>query len=156
MEAEKEGDLKCVDLYWQRVPRLVRFLFKNVVWNIPDSNHLYLTFDDGPHPDSTMVILDALKNQNIKATFFLTGKNALNHPHLIKAIESEGHMTANHGYEHISGWKTGAQKYIDNATQSAQYAGTKLFRPPYGRLSLRQYRRLKEMFPNNHVVSHAR
>lgn len=60
----------------------------------------YLTFDDGPTISVTPKILDILKEENIKATFFVIGKYVENHPEIVKRAYEEGHYIANHGYDH--------------------------------------------------------
>lgn len=60
----------------------------------------YLTFDDGPTTKATGKILDVLKNENVKATFFVVGKHVQEHPELVKRAYEEGHYIANHGYHH--------------------------------------------------------
>ena len=60
----------------------------------------YLTFDDGPTLKATGKILDILKEENIKATFFVVGKHVKEHPELVKRAYDEGHYIANHGYNH--------------------------------------------------------
>ncbi len=60
----------------------------------------YLTFDDGPNPPYTSLILDILKKERIKATFFVCGQNAKEHPKTIKKIASEGHTIGNHSHYH--------------------------------------------------------
>lgn len=60
----------------------------------------YLTFDDGPSTAVTPLILDVLKEQNIKATFFVLGTNVNKNPDLVKREYLEGHYIANHGYSH--------------------------------------------------------
>ncbi|KAJ3079499.1 hypothetical protein HK102_003741 [Quaeritorhiza haematococci] len=61
---------------------------------------LALTFDDGPHPEGTPIVLDALRAANIKATFFVLGSQADLHPDLIRRIDSDGHQIASHTYDH--------------------------------------------------------
>lgn len=61
---------------------------------------MYLTFDDGPSSEVTPQILDVLKEYNIKATFFVLGKNAEKNPEVLKRMAKEGHMIANHSYSH--------------------------------------------------------
>ena len=61
---------------------------------------VYLTFDDGPTKNITPLILDLLKKENIKATFFVLGTNVENYPELVQRIYNEGHYIANHGYSH--------------------------------------------------------
>lgn len=60
----------------------------------------YLTFDDGPTKKSTSKILDILKEENVKATFFVIGKNVKENPGIVKREYEEGHYIANHGYDH--------------------------------------------------------
>ncbi len=60
----------------------------------------YLTFDDGPTLKATEKILDILKEEEIKATFFVVGKHVKEHPELVKRAYEEGHYIANHGYHH--------------------------------------------------------
>lgn len=61
---------------------------------------VFITFDDGPSQTVTPLILDLLKKENVKATFFTLGKNAEYNPELIKREFDEGHYVANHGYSH--------------------------------------------------------
>lgn len=61
---------------------------------------VYLTFDDGPSPNITPLILDLLKQEGIKATFFILGSNANYHPELVQRAYNEGHYIANHGFTH--------------------------------------------------------
>lgn len=60
----------------------------------------YLTFDDGPTDSVTPKILDILKSENIKATFFVIGKSVETHPEIVKRAYDEGHYIANHSYRH--------------------------------------------------------
>jgi peptidoglycan/xylan/chitin deacetylase (PgdA/CDA1 family) len=105
-----------------------------------------LTFDDGPDPGSTPELLDILDIMNIKALFFCTGKNAEEFPELVHEIKSRGHIIGNHGYYHLDGWKTSVNKYCENVERASQFTSNNLFRPPYGRLRIRQYRCLKKSF----------
>lgn len=59
-----------------------------------------LTFDDGPNPDATPLILDALRDRGVKATFFILGRHAERWPELVKRVADEGHAIGNHGYFH--------------------------------------------------------
>ena len=65
-----------------------------------DAKIAYLTFDDGPRKKCTPEILDILKEENVKATFFVIGKYVKENPDLIKREYNEGHFIANHGYDH--------------------------------------------------------
>ena len=60
----------------------------------------YLTFDDGPTTIATPTILDILKEEKVKATFFVIGKSVNKNPEIVKRAYNEGHYIANHGYDH--------------------------------------------------------
>ena len=60
----------------------------------------FLTFDDGPNVSVTPKVLDILKDKNVKASFFVIGKNVDSHPEIVKRAYDEGHFIANHGYDH--------------------------------------------------------
>ncbi len=60
-----------------------------------------LTFDDGPKPE-TADLLDALKQKDVKATFFVVGKQAEKHPDLVKRMSDDGHEIGNHSYDHLA------------------------------------------------------
>lgn len=76
-----------------------RELFKNIYYDTEKT--IYLTFDDGPSKSVTPLILDLLKQENIKATFFVLGSRAEKFPELIKREYEDGHYIANHGYSHM-------------------------------------------------------
>ena len=59
-----------------------------------------LTFDDGPWPGTTAAVLDALKRECVRATFFLLGRNAAAHPELARRVRAEGHTVAHHSFRH--------------------------------------------------------
>ena len=107
---------------------------------------VYLTFDDGPIPESTPYIIDTLKTYRIKATFFCVGENAKKHSELYKYITDEGHFVGNHTFNHIKGWKTSLDKYVNNVSQCAEYISSNLFRPPYGKITPGQYNELKNQY----------
>lgn len=70
------------------------------IYSSSDKKTAYLTFDDGPSTNVTPLILDVLKQENIKATFFVLGTNATWNSDILKRMRSEGHYIANHGYSH--------------------------------------------------------
>lgn len=67
-----------------------------------ETKKVALTFDDGPDPDYTEELLDGLKERNVKATFFLLGKQAEQYPEMVKRIHEEGHLIGNHSYSHVN------------------------------------------------------
>jgi peptidoglycan-N-acetylglucosamine deacetylase len=122
-------------------------LYPEAIFRIKTTEKLLcLTFDDGPHPNSTPLILEILDKYNIKAVFFCDGRSAKEYPDLINQITSKGHIIGNHGYNHLNGWRTSTEKYIDDIGKAATNTSASLFRPPYGRLRLGQYRRLKKNY----------
>ena len=66
-----------------------------------EEKNVYLTFDDGPTLKSTPYILDILKEENVKASFFVIGSHVKEHPEITKRAYEEGHFIANHGYSHV-------------------------------------------------------
>lgn len=97
-----------------------------------------LSFDDGPHPEYTIQILDLLKQYNVKATFFVLGMHAESFPDIIRREVSEGHEIGNHSYSHVN-MRKASKKVIKEEfekTQQIIYSISnirpKLFRPPYG------------------------
>ncbi len=67
----------------------------------PENKRVFLTFDDGPSSNITPLILDILKANNVKATFFTLGSRVVQNPELVKREYEEGHYVANHGYSHV-------------------------------------------------------
>ena len=100
-------------MYLARTPALIKPLFKGRMWNVPGpGKDLYLTFDDGPIPEVTPWVLDILASRGAKATFFVIGRNATDHPSLLDRIRKEGHGLGNHTWDHRNGWKTPAFAYL--------------------------------------------
>lgn len=97
-----------------------------------------LTFDDGPHPRYTPVILDILDEYGIKATFFVIGVNATNYPDTVVEVINRGHEIGNHTYSHPHVSKINSDKLQEEIElcESTVYEltdyKTKLFRPPEG------------------------
>lgn len=124
-----------------------RLIFRDALFRIRSSEKtICLTFDDGPDPESTPGILSILDDLNVKAVFFCSGINAEKYPGLVNDIGNRGHIACNHGYSHLNGWKTSVKRYCDDAEKAAVFVSGDLFRPPYGKIRLRQYYRLKNRF----------
>lgn len=123
-----------------RPPQLLRSLYKEAIWRMDaNSPNIYLTFDDGPIPDLTDWVLDTLKHYQVKATFFCVGENILKNNAIFQRIVNEGHKVGNHTQNHIKGWKTKHDEYIENVNLCQKQTNTLLFRPPYGRISRKQF-----------------
>ncbi len=122
-----------------RIPSWVKWVYPSFVWQMPgDEKALYLTFDDGPHPTITPIVLDLLSKYNAKATFFCIGDRAKRYPEILQRIRQEGHAIGNHTQHHVNGWATLDRDYIDQVNQAAEFIPSKLFRPPYGRIKRSQ------------------
>ena len=98
-----------------------------------------LTFDDGPHPDYTPMVLDVLRERGVKAVFFLIGENAIENPQIVRRIADEGHMIGIHSLRHTPEFTISSKKLVKrdlNATikilEELTGGKIKLFRPPYG------------------------
>lgn len=107
---------------------------------------IYLTFDDGPHPEATNFVLNELQKINARATFFCLGKNVESHPEIYHRILESGHKTGNHSYSHFNGWKTPAGIYVEDVFRAEKLIQSKWFRPPYGRISPIQFIALRKRY----------
>lgn len=103
-----------------------------------ETEKIALTFDDGPHPVYTPQILDILKENGIKATFFIIGENAEKYPEIVERIIDEGHEVGNHTYSHPHLQKIGDEelmkelKKTEALLKEAFGYEPALFRPPEG------------------------
>ncbi|WP_299131222.1 polysaccharide deacetylase family protein [uncultured Amaricoccus sp.] len=98
-----------------------------------------LTFDDGPDPETTPAVLDALARHGMRATFFLVGERAARYPELVARIAAEGHEIGNHGWDHPSLPTLPAaavREQIARTRATLAPHGQALMRPPYGDQSL--------------------
>ena len=137
-------------LYPLRTSKIFPLITPSLIYRKDSSNTIYLTFDDGPEISTTPWLLDFLKKEHIKASFFCVGKNLKSWPELAQQIVSEGHLLANHSYEHQSGWKTNDDIYVKSVIETEveinKYTSSnKLFRPPYGRIKPSQIKKLEKM-----------
>jgi peptidoglycan/xylan/chitin deacetylase (PgdA/CDA1 family) len=131
------------------VPKLVRRMLPSAIWRIPNKDKvLYLTFDDGP-TTRTHEILRLLEEYNAHATFFCVGQNAEKHPELVAQIRQSKHSIGNHSHSHLKGWKTKANVYLEDVEKANALLKTTLFRPPYGKMTWKQYRALKQDY---HII----
>ncbi len=125
-------------------PKFLRRMMPTMLWKVDSSDSVYLTFDDGPTPKITEQILDILDNYGAKATFFCLGNNAEVYPELVEEIVARGHAIGNHSYNHTRGWLTTTEDYMASAYRAGQFLPhTRLFRPPYGRIAVREVRRMR-------------
>jgi peptidoglycan-N-acetylglucosamine deacetylase len=125
----------------------VRCLFPEAIFRIKTTEKiLYLTFDDGPDPASTPFLIDILERHGVKALFFCNGRAAEKYPGLMEKIRTDGHLIGNHGYSHFDGWRTESGIYLNDVNRASVFTSDKIFRPPYGRLSIKQKKRLLKSY----------
>jgi len=131
-----------------RPPFFYRWLSpKYLVCDLPaDEKVIYLTFDDGPIPEATPEILTILKKYRATATFFVVGHNVQKYPGIIEWVRGDGHTVGNHSFHHLDGWKTAPGAYIEDVKHCRDFAGNRLFRPPYGRFTPSQFFLLRNDF----------
>ncbi len=131
-----------------RSPDILRHLFPGIIFRLPEKvgepSSVFLTFDDGPHPRETDFVLTCLKKFNASATFFVSGMQAEKYPDLIQRIRDEGHHIGNHGYSHLKAGKTDLNTYIEDVRKGESVSHSRLFRPPYGKLTPALYYRLRQ------------
>lgn len=136
-------------LYWIKTNSFIKKVFKNYTWDIPnEENKVYLTFDDGPTPEITEWVLEELKKNQAKATFFCIGKNIKNNPNLFQKVIDGGNAVGNHTFNHLKGWETNTKEYIDNISlceSEIKNQKSKIFRPPYGKIKHIQSKELRKL-----------
>ena len=136
--------------FWTKTNYFIKRIFPNYVWDIPNNeNYVYMTFDDGPTPEVTEWTLEQLKKYNAKATFFCIGNNIEEHPEIFNKVVAEGHAIGNHTFNHLKGWQTATNKYLENVSLcQSQIPNPKflnLFRPPYGKIKPSQSKKLRAL-----------
>lgn len=111
----------------------LRWIYPRAVWRMDKNEHsIYLTFDDGPIPESTPFILETLRQYNAKATFFMVGDNVRRYPELFQQILDEGHQVGNHTYHHLGSFKHWTLTYGIDVQEANKLIKSHLFRPPHG------------------------
>jgi peptidoglycan-N-acetylglucosamine deacetylase len=140
--------------YIVTTPWWLRMLFPaNLTWRIPATEKIiYLTFDDGPNPVATPFVLDELKKYNAKATFFCIGKNVQEQPDLYQRIFIDGHRVGNHTHNHLNGFHTKDELWLQNVKEAAKWIDSDLFRPPYGKIRSFPAKVLKESNPPFQII----
>ena len=141
----------------------LRWLYPRATWRMDKNERaVYLTFDDGPIPESTPFILDTLAEYDARATFFMVGDNVRKHPGLFKQIVDAGHQVGNHTFNHIRGFENTFKSYQSNTDRAQQFMREAcgdlpaqtlehalqplLFRPPHGHMTWSQYLMLKKHY----------
>jgi peptidoglycan-N-acetylglucosamine deacetylase len=129
------------------VPKFVLKAFPSFIWHLQVNDKVvHFTFDDGPIPETTPWILSMLKSFDAKATFFCVGDNVKKYTYLYNRILDEGHSVGNHTFNHLTGWKTETNEYVDNIYKAKPLIQSNLFRPPHGLIRNAQYQLIKDEF----------
>jgi len=140
-------------MYLVKTPSLLKKLYPDLTWNLNRDRHcIYLTFDDGPIPIVTPFVLKTLKQYNAKATFFCIGDNVRKNPDVFEQVKANGHSIGNHTFNHLRGWDTPTDVYVDNFKQCDAQLHTSIFRPPYGRIKKAQIKALTSLKHDLNIV----
>ena len=142
-------------VFIHHIPSIVPKILPYMVWH-KDRNEpkVYLTFDDGPVPFVTDFVLDELGKRSLNATFFMVGDNVRKNPDLARKVLDQGNKIGNHTFHHVNGYKTQTEDYLEeveachHVIEEATGMRTRLFRPPYGKITRNQFEYLK----SNHEV----
>lgn len=130
-------------------PILLKKIFNDFYWNT-NNGKVLLTFDDGPNPLTTELILKKLSDEKIKSLFFCVGENVQKYPELVQLLKNEGHSFGNHTFNHK------ILKTITDEEKKSQISSVnkifeekfniklKYFRPPHGKFQLSTSSLLKQ------------
>ncbi|MEM6524968.1 MAG: polysaccharide deacetylase family protein [Bacteroidota bacterium] len=135
-------------MFLHKTPWLFQKIYPSLTWRQNKPNTIYLTFDDGPIPEITPFIQNTLADFKISATFFCVGDNLRRYNEIAQESIRLGHSVANHTFNHLNGWKTNKNDYLNNIEQCENLikelgVSQLLFRPPYGRILNKQIQLLK-------------
>ena len=118
---------------------LVFWSYQGTVSQFPDAGKVIaLTYDDGPNPPDTQVLLEALEEHGVKATFFLKGRNIEAFPESVRAVVAAGHEVANHSYHHRAMLLASTSEALaeirrtNDLIEEVVGIRPRVFRPPYG------------------------
>ncbi len=140
-------------MYFTKNPKLLKKMYPSLVWDLPTtSKTIFLSFDDGPIPEVTPFVLDILSRYNAKATFFCIGDNVRKYPEIFNLVKAAGHSIGNHTFNHLNGWKTSTEEYLNNIELCNKYTNMGLFRPPYGRILPSQIKAIKKKYSSCKII----
>jgi peptidoglycan-N-acetylglucosamine deacetylase len=134
-----------------KTPSFFKYLFPSILTKIKtEEKVIYLTFDDGPLPIYTEFVLDELAKFNAKACFFLIGANIVQNKELVNRILKEGHSIGNHTMNHPNAFEISHNIYLKEIEECQTvlntFQKTVFFRPPYGKLKIRDFLSIKKKF----------
>lgn len=140
-------------MYLTKSPSWLQWFYPSFTWHKNrQDKYVYLTFDDGPIPVVTPFVLNTLKNFDAGATFFCIGENVEKYPEIFNEVLANGHRVGNHTFNHLKGWDTPDEQYLQNIKQCRAVVDSNLFRPPYGRITMAQIRKFRTQFPEMEII----
>ena len=131
----------------ERIPLILRFpaFRRDVLFRAEDGKpSVYLTFDDGPIPESTPWLLETLAAFDAKATFFMVADNARRYPELHSRVLEEGHAVGNHTYHHVPPFRQSVDEMMVDVALADSILHSRLFRPPHGLIRRSQQKALSK------------
>lgn len=131
----------------ERIPWILRFpaFRRDVTFRMNDGKpSVYLTFDDGPIPESTPWLLKTLAEHDAKATFFMVADNARRYPELHKAVVEAGHAIGNHTFHHRPPFRQSVNDMMTDVRLADDVLHSRLFRPPHGLILRHQQKALSK------------
>lgn len=138
------GFLLIFSVYYL-IPEFIIHYLGIGTWRRQYSPGVCLTFDDGPDPEYTPLLLDELKKNNVRACFFVLGEKAEKYPELVIRIHQDGHIIGSHGYYHRHAWRISPAKtwrYWDRSLSVIERIigqEPEIIRPPWGSMDLGLY-----------------
>lgn len=142
-------------MYLIKTPFWLRLIYRSCTWRMPTKEKvLYVSFDDGPHPEATPFVLAQLAQYNAKASFFCIGKNVQLYPSIYAETIAANHTVGNHTQQHMNGWEHTTDAYLNEIQLAQKSIASNLFRPPYGRIRFAQIKALRARpdLPQNIVM----
>lgn len=122
-------------MYLIKTPEFVKEFLPQLTWDLDSGDRIiYLTFDDGPHPELTPQVLTLLNKYNATGTFFCVGENIEKHPETFRMLQTHEQGIGSHSYHHLNGWASDNITYFKDIKRAAILTNSPLFRPPYGRI----------------------
>lgn len=126
---------------------ILRKVFPDALWRLDRQKRtVYLTFDDGPVPETTPQVLEILQRYAAKATFFCVGDNVRKYPEVYQQVLDAGHRVGNHTFNHVRAFAMPEEEYLANVEKGAKLISSDLLRPPHGQLTRGLYKKLKAKY----------
>ena len=132
-------------MYPIKTPKILRWPYPEMVWKVKtEKKEVFMTFDDGPIPEVTPWVLSQLNAFDASAMFFMVGDNIDRHPDIFQQVLDSGNGVGSHTQNHLVGWNSSLEDYLENVDLCASKMDSSFFRPPHGRIKRSQVKALKE------------